>query len=156
MAHFAEIDSTGKVLRVLVVGDDQQHRGQDFLANDLGLGGTWVQTSYNTFRGIHRTGGTPIRKNYAGHSYTYDSARDAFIPPQPFPSWVLNEETCHWDPPVARPDYVPGKVWVWNESTTSWDQQNYEDAYNKAHPGDASQGVQGTQGTQGTQGVQGT
>jgi hypothetical protein len=154
MAHFAEIDSTGKVLRVLVVGDDQEHRGHDFLANDLGLGGTWIQTSYNTFQGRHKLGGTPIRKNYAGPSHTYDAGRDAFIPPQPFPSWVLNEDTCDWDPPVARPAYVEGYVWIWNEPTVSWIQKSYAEAYPGYRP--PSQGVQGVQGTQGTQGVQGT
>jgi len=134
MAHFAEIDSTGKVLRVLVVADDQQHRGHDFLANDLGLGGTWIQTSYNTFQGKHKSGGTPMRKNYAGYSHTYDSVRDAFIPPQPYPSWILNEDTCDWEAPVPQPAIVTDKVWVWNETTTSWDLKDYSEVYNKPYP----------------------
>lgn len=118
MAHFAEIDSNNKVVRVLVIGDIQQSRGQEFLANDLGLGGTWIQTSYNTKGGVHLTGGTPLRKNYAGTGFVYDYARDAFIPPQPFPSWSLNEDTCLWDAPVAKP--TDGKRYTWNEATTSW------------------------------------
>ena len=92
MAHFAEIDENNIVTRVLVVGDDQEHRGQKFLANDLGLGGLWVQTSYNA----------RIRKNYAGIGYTFDPVRDAFIAPQPecHPELVaLDEETCRWSCP---------------------------------------------------------
>jgi hypothetical protein len=103
MAHFAEIDQENKVVRVIVVSDDQEHRGQEFLANDLGLGGTWFKTSYNTRGGVHATGGTPYRKNYAGIDFTYDAMRDAFIPPKPDPNWVLNEETCLWEPPLEDP-----------------------------------------------------
>jgi len=108
MAHFAEIDGDNLVTRVLVVPDEQENRGNDYLAADLGLGGTWVQTSYNA----------RIRKNYAGIGYTFDSGRDAFIPPKPFASWVLNEETCNWDAPVARPE--DDKMYTWDEATTSW------------------------------------
>ena len=86
MAHFAELDDDNIVLRVLVVPDDQEHRGQEFLADDLGLGGRWLQTSYN-----HR-----IRKNYAGIGYTYDPDRDAFIPPKPDDEYTLDEATCRW------------------------------------------------------------
>jgi hypothetical protein len=89
MAHFAEIDENNIVTRVLVVGDDQEHRGQEFLANDLGLGGFWIQTSYN-----HR-----IRKNYAGIGFQFDPVRDAFIPPKPEchpESITFDEETCRW------------------------------------------------------------
>jgi len=112
MAHFAEVDSNNVVLRVLVVGDDQEHRGQEFLANDLGLGGTWLKTSYNTQGGVHTLGGTPFRKNYAGIGYTYDAGRDAFIPPKPFNSWTLDEETCLWNAPVAYPN--DGGMYTWN------------------------------------------
>jgi hypothetical protein len=108
MAHFAELDADNVVVRVLVVPNDQENRGHDYLATDLGLGGTWVQTSYNA----------TIRKNYAGMGYTYDSVRDAFIPPKPFDSWVLNEETCNWDAPVAYP--TDGKMYSWDEATASW------------------------------------
>jgi hypothetical protein len=119
MAHFAEIDENGIVLRVLVVDNAQESNGQDFLANTLGLGGTWVKTSYNTVGGVHNNGGTPLRKNYAGIGYTYDSDRDAFIPPKPFASWTLNEDSCLWDSPVAYP--TDGARYTWNEETTSWD-----------------------------------
>jgi len=108
MAHFAEIDADSIVTRVLVVPDAQENRGQEYLADDLGLGGTWVQTSYNA----------NIRKNYAGIGYTFDSVRDAFIPPKPYASWVLNEDTCNWDAPVARPE--DDKMHTWDEDTTSW------------------------------------
>lgn len=98
MAHFAEIDENNTVIRVLVVPDDQEHRGHDYLANDLKLGGTWLQTSYNTRGGTHETGGTPYRKNYAGIGYTYDPSRDAFIPPKPDgDGWTLNDDTCLWE-----------------------------------------------------------
>jgi len=119
MAHFAEIDENGTVLRVLVVDNAQEADGQNFLANTLGLGGTWVKTSYNTHGGIHSSGGTPFRKNYAGIGYKYDSQRDAFIPPNTYPSWILNETTCLWEAPVAYPS--DGERYTWNESTTSWD-----------------------------------
>ena len=119
MAHFAEIDEQGVVLRVLVVDNAQEADGQNFLANTLGLGGTWVKTSYNTVGGVHSNGGTPFRKNYAGIGYTYDSGRDAFIPPKPFASWLLNETSCLWEAPVAMP--TDGAMYTWNEETTSWD-----------------------------------
>ena len=97
MAHFARIEND-QVVEVLVVPDSEEHRGQEFLANDLGLGGTWLQTSYNTFAGSHHNNGTPLRKNYAGIGYTYDADRDAFIPPKPDEGeWTLNEQTCRWD-----------------------------------------------------------
>ena len=108
MAHFAEIDSNGVVLRVLVVPDEQEHRGQEFLADDLTLGGTWVQTSYNA----------RIRKNYAGIGYTYDNTRDAFIAPQPYASWVLNDDSCQWEAPIAYP--TDGLMYEWDETTTDW------------------------------------
>lgn len=118
MAYFAEIDNTNTVTRVLAVPDAQQERGQDFLAIDLGLGGTWVQTSYNTRGGVHTNGGTPLRKNYAGIGYTYDSERDAFIPPKPYESWLLNEDTCLWDAPTPYP--TDGGFYRWDEDTLSW------------------------------------
>jgi hypothetical protein len=99
MAHFAKINADNIVVDVLVVPDDQEHRGGEFLANDIGLGETWIKTSYNTRAGKHVNGGQPFRKNYAGIGYTYDVGRDAFIPPQPDLTWTLNEETCLWDPP---------------------------------------------------------
>ena len=120
MAHFAEIDSNGVVLRVLVVADEQEDRGQEFLANDLGLGGTWLKTSYNTSGGVHSNGGTPFRKNYAGVGYTYDSAKDAFIPPKPFASWVLDDATCLWNAPKPYP--TDGAMYSWNEETLNWEE----------------------------------
>ena len=105
MAHFAEIDSQNIVQRVIVVPDSEEANGAAWCANLLG--GSWVQTSYNG----------RIRKNYAGIGFTYDATRDAFIPPKPYPSWVLNEATCRWDAPVPMP---PGGPWVWDESTESW------------------------------------
>lgn len=108
MAHFAEIDSNNIVQRVLVVPDDQEHRGQDFLANDLGLGGTWIQCSYNG----------KMRKHYPGPGFTYDAERDAFIAPQPFPSWVLLEDTCRWTAPVPYP--MDGSRYWWDEDTLAW------------------------------------
>jgi hypothetical protein len=108
MAHFAEIDDGSRVLRVLVVPDDQQHRGQDYLALDLGLGGTWLQTSYNA----------NIRKNFAGPGYSYDPVRDAFVPPAPFMSWVLDEATCRWSPPLPYPS--DGERYRWKEEDGRW------------------------------------
>jgi len=108
MAHFAELDADNIVVRVLVVPNEQENRGHDYLATDLGLGGTWVQTSYNA----------NIRKNYAGIGYTFDSGRDAFIPPKPYASWTLNEDTCNWEAPVAYP--TDDKMYTWDEATTSW------------------------------------
>jgi hypothetical protein len=119
MAHFAEIDAEGTVLRVLVVADAQEDRGQEFLADDLGLGGTWKKTSYNTVGGVHSNGGTPYRKNYAGIGFKYDNALDAFIPPKPFASWTLNEDTCLWEAPTPMP-VEEGKFFTWDEDTTSW------------------------------------
>ena len=118
MAHFAEIDAEGTVLRVLVVADAQEDRGQEFLADDLGLGGTWKKTSYNTVGGVHSNGGTPYRKNYAGIGFKYDNALDAFIPPKPYASWDLNEDTCLWEAPTPMP--TDDKMYAWDEDTTSW------------------------------------
>lgn len=120
MAHFAQIDENNVVVQVLVVPDAQEDRGQEFLADDLGLGGTWKKTSYNTQGGVHLNGGTPFRKNYAGIGYTYDAARDAFIPPKPFASWTLNAETCLWEAPVPMP--TDGKIYTWNEEDLAWDE----------------------------------
>jgi hypothetical protein len=110
MSHFAKVID-GIVTEVLVIEQD---------VIDTGLFGNpalWVQTSYNTYGGQHPEG-RPLRKNYAGIGYTYDAERDAFIPPSPFPSWLLNEDTCLWDAPVPRPD--DGKSYAWDEDTLSW------------------------------------
>jgi hypothetical protein len=117
MAHWAEIDSDNIVTRVLVVADDKED-GQKFLAEDLGLGGTWKKTSYNTVGGVHTLGGTPYRKNFAGIGYKFDAAKDAFIPAKPFTSWTLNETTCLWEAPTPMP--TDDKRYMWDEPTTSW------------------------------------
>jgi hypothetical protein len=119
MAHFAEVNSDNIVTRVLVVGDDQESRGQEFLATDLGLGGNWKKTSYNTSGGVHATGGTPFRKNYAGVGFTYDEARDAFYAPKPYTSWILDEETCVWNAPTPMP-VEEGKMFAWVEADLNW------------------------------------
>ena len=115
MAHFAKIEN-GLVAQVIVAE-------QDFI--DTGaVGHGWVQTSYNTRGGIHYgqdgqpSGREQLRMNYAGIGFTYDEARDAFIPPKPFPSWTLSEDTCLWSAPVAMP--TEGGPFTWNESTLSW------------------------------------
>ena len=108
MAHFAEIDQNNIVLRVTVVHDSLEANGAQWCHDTLG--GTWVQTSYNG----------RIRKNYAGIGFTYDPARDAFIPPNPgYPSWTLDEQTCQWVPPVPMPT---DGMYVWDESTLAWSQ----------------------------------
>ena len=126
MASFAKIGLDSKVIEVLSVHNDElkdsngnevEQLGIDFLTILTGWS-VWKQTSYNTRRGEHRLSKTPLRKNHAGKGYTYDQARDAFIPPQPYPSWVLNEDTCRWDAPTARPD--DDKMYKWDEDTTSW------------------------------------
>lgn len=119
MAHFAELGENNVVLQVIVVSDSDspnEESGAAFCRNLLG--GTWKQTSYNTSGGIHKLGGTPFRKNYAGIGYTYDSGRDAFIPPKPFASWNLNEDTCLWEAPISYP--TDGKYYSWDEETTNW------------------------------------
>jgi hypothetical protein len=109
MSHFAKVEN-GIVTQVIVAEQD---------VIDSGLFGTgWVQTSYNTQGGVHLNGGTPLRKNYAGIGYTYDSGRDAFIPPQPYASWTLNEATCLWEAPTPEP--MDDKRYTWDEPTISW------------------------------------
>ena len=123
MAHFSEIVN-GIVTRVIVVnnadtasnGVEDGAIGAAFCHNLLG--GEWLQTSYNTFGGIHNGGGIPYRKNYAGIGFTYDAVRDAFIAPKPFASWVLDEATCLWGAPVAYPS--AGGPWAWDEAALSW------------------------------------
>jgi hypothetical protein len=111
MAHFAKVVD-GKVSQVIVA---EPEFFETFVDSSPG---EWIQTSYNTHGGVHANGGTPLRKNYAGIGFTYDRTRDAFIPPQPFASWLLDEETCLWNAPVAMPD--DGKIYQWDEATTSW------------------------------------
>ena len=116
MAHFAQLDQNNRVIQIIVVanedildadGNESEALGVAFCQNLIGEGTTWLQTSYNG----------NLRKNYAGLGYTYDSIRDAFISPCPYPSWVLNEETCRWEAPIPR----PGEGYVWNELEQQWD-----------------------------------
>lgn len=110
MSHFAKVVD-GKVVQVIVAEPD-------FFGTFVDSSpGEWIQTSYNTYGGQHPEG-RPLRKNYAGVGYTYDRQRDAFIPPKPFASWVLNEDTCLWESPVSMP--TDGKLYKWDEATTSW------------------------------------
>ena len=122
MAYFAKLGVGNKVLAVHTVSNDiatTEQAGVDFLNNLFNTRDVYKQTSYNTFSGEHLLGGTPFRKNYAGIGYSYDQTRDAFIAPQPFASWILNETTCQWEAPVALPDTE--NRYNWNEETQQWD-----------------------------------
>ena len=112
MAHFAKV-LNGIVQQVIVAEPE-------FFTTFVDTSpGEWIQTSYNTHGGQHPEG-RPLRKNYAGIGYTYDRERDAFIPPKPFPSWILNEETCLWDSPIPYP--TDGELYVWDEELKNWKQ----------------------------------
>ena len=114
MSHFAKVEN-GIVTQVIVIEQDVVDTG---LFGDPTL---WVQTSYNTSGGVHSQGNTPLRKNYAGIGYTYDATRDAFISPSPYPSWLLDETTCLWNPPTPMPtDAGEDQMYMWDETTTSW------------------------------------
>ena len=121
MAHFAKIGKGRKVEKVIVISNNDapnEQAGVDFIHNLYKEKDLWKQTSYNTHGGVHKLGGTPFRKNYATVGGTYDQTRDAFIPPKPFNSWILNETTCRWEAPVAYP--TDGQEYSWNESTNNW------------------------------------
>ena len=111
MSNYAKVVD-GKVTQVIVA------EAEFFTTFVDSSPGQWIQTSYNTHGGVHAVGGTPLRKNYAGIGYSYDSVKDAFIPPQPFASWVLNADTCLWGAPVAMP--TDGKMYAWDEATKNW------------------------------------
>ena len=128
MASFAKIENNIVITVVSVVnevlkdsnGIEQEQLGINFLKTLYNEpNAVWKQTSYNTVRGIHLLGGTPFRKNHAGIGYIYDSNRDAFIPPKPYNSWVLNETSCLWESPVAM--LIDGNRYNWNELTLTWD-----------------------------------
>jgi hypothetical protein len=136
MASFAKIGLNNKVIEVVSLhnnvlkdanGIEQENLGVSFLTTLTGWA-VWKQTSYNTHLGVHRLGGTPFRKNYAGIGDTYDEDRNAFIKRKPYASWVLNEETCKWESPVPYPDDgvfpFPDKRYNWNEETKQWDIDN--------------------------------
>jgi len=128
MASFAKLNSENIVTTVISVvnevlkdsnGIEQEQLGINFLRTLYNEPNTiWKQTSYNTHGGVHSLGDTPFRKNHAGIGYTYDSQKDAFIPPKPYNSWVLNENTCLWEAPTPYPN--DGQMYRWNESTLSW------------------------------------
>ena len=120
MAHYAKVNNN-LVEQVIVADPDF------FDVYEDNSPGEWIQTSYNTRGGVYYNnetdqldGGTPLRYNYAGIGYTYDEARDAFIPPKDYPSWILNEDSCLWEAPVAYPDSDSDESYEWNEETTSW------------------------------------
>jgi hypothetical protein len=121
MAHFAKLNSDNIVEKVVVVSNDiatTEQAGIDFINNLHGTNDVWKQTSYNTIENTHTLGGTPFRKNYAGIDYTYNETIDGFVPPKIFNSWILNETTGVWDPPVAYPN--DGNTYDWNENTQNW------------------------------------
>lgn len=126
MAHFAQLDENNVVVRVDYVNDEHENDGEEHLANLHG--GVWKRTSYNTKSNTHLTGKTPYRKNYASPGFSYDPIRDAFIPPKPYPSWILNEETCNWIPPIPMPPHeaIDGvdTTFLWNEETQQWVSRN--------------------------------
>jgi hypothetical protein len=111
MAHFAKVENN-IVVQVIVAEQDVIDSG--LFGNPL----SWIQTSYNTHGGVHILGGTPLRQNFAGIGYTYDTVRDAFIPPKPYPSWVLDEQTCLWEAPIPYPN--DENSYIWDEPTFSW------------------------------------
>jgi len=134
MAHFAKLNEAGnQVLNVTVVHNsilndgtpnENEEQGQRFLENLYGWpANLWKQTSYNTHRGVHVKGKTPLRKNFAGVGMTYDSAKDAFYGKKPYDSWSLNEITAQWEAPLAQPPHEEGSYYNWNDDTQSWDKE---------------------------------
>jgi len=118
MAHYAFLDENNIVTEV-IVGKNEGEDGVDWEAHYGGFRGqTCKRTSYNTNGGVHSNGGTPYRKNYAGIGYIYDAGRDAFIPPKPFASWLLNEDSCVWNAPSPYPD--DGGLYIWDENSLLW------------------------------------
>ena len=139
MASFAKIGLNNKVIEVLSVnnevlkdanGIEQESIGVDFLTKLTGWA-IWKQTSYNTNGGLHKLGGTPFRKNHASIGYTYNEDKNAFIAPKPFNSWILNEDTCRWEAPVAMPELTQEQIdnknyYAWNEQIKNWELKNNE------------------------------
>lgn len=115
MAHFAKLDQDNKVIFVTVGRQEDDGKEEELFQR---TGDVYRQTSYNTRGNVHLLGGTPFRKNYAGVGYTYDQTRDAFIPPKPHESWVLDEETCLWQAPTPIPD--DGQEYRWDEESSAW------------------------------------
>ena len=128
MAHFAKIDNLETVVFITVGKEEDNGKELELCAR---TGDTYRQTSYNTRGGIHYKTNShepsedqskAFRKNFAAVGYTFDKDRDAFIPPKPYNSWILNETTCQWEAPVAKPDSESGEKYNWNEETKSWDE----------------------------------
>lgn len=119
MAHYALLNEKNIVVRVIAGKDDGDADWEKYYADKTGL--MCKRTSYNMFGGVHKKNGTPFRKNYAAIGYAYDPARDAFVPPRPFASWVLDEQTCLWKPPVPMPEGAPHR---WNEEGQVWERLN--------------------------------
>jgi len=115
MSHFAKLDQNNIVIFVTVGRQEDDGKEAELCAR---TGDRYLQTSYNTRGGVHLLGGTPLRKNYAGVGYLYDEMRDAFIPPKPYPSWSLNEQTCLWDAPIPYP--TDGDSYTWDEDNQTW------------------------------------
>ena len=120
MGHYAKLNAENIVVFVTVSRNEDDEKELEISAR---TGDTYRRTSYNTYGGVHQLGGVPFRKNYAGIGYAYDTVRDAFISPKPYPSWVLGEATCLWDAPVPRP--ATGE-WRWDEATLSWIEMTYD------------------------------
>jgi hypothetical protein len=116
MAHYAFLNENYIVTEVIVGKDESNYDWEAHYGQFRGQ--VCKRTSYNTHGGVHTSGGIPFRKNYAGIGYSYDPQRDAFIPPKPYPSWILDETSCLWRAPVAVPQ--DGKQYAWNEASTSW------------------------------------
>jgi hypothetical protein len=134
MASFAKIGLNGKVIAFHSVVNEVLHDSNGIEREDIGIDfltklhgwAIWKQTSYNTHGGVHDKGGTPLRKNHAGIGMTYDEDRDAFIPKKPYTSWILNEDTCLWEAPVAMPELTQEQIdnknyYAWNESIINWE-----------------------------------
>ena len=134
MASFAKIGLNSKVMEVVSVSNESLKDANNVEREELGVEllkelthwPIWKQTSYNTLAGQHLLGGTPFRKNHSSIKYVYDEDRDAFIPPTPYTSWILNEETCQWQAPVAKPELTQEQIdnnnyYSWNEETQQWD-----------------------------------
>jgi hypothetical protein len=126
MASFAKLNLENIVEQVITVnnnelldnGIESEAKGIAFCKSLFGQETNWKQTSYNTYGGVHKLGGTPFRKNFAGINFNYDEQRNAFIPPKPYNSWILNEETCNWEASISYP--TDGQKYFWNEETQSW------------------------------------
>jgi hypothetical protein len=114
MAHFAQIDENNIVINVLTVPDEEQHRGEEYLSVNLGLGGRWIQTSYNS----------NIRKTFAGIGYSYNEELDIFLPPKPFQSWVIDTNKGEWVAPKLRPEEIIGTALIWDEDNQDWRREN--------------------------------